>query len=64
MPNALPSTETLAEASARHRVSVKTLRRRISEGRLTAYRFGPTLIRVDPAEVDALLRPIPAVSAV
>jgi len=59
MPPVSSSTETLAMASARHAVSVKTLRRRISEGRLTAYRFGPTLIRVDPAEVDGLLRPIP-----
>ena len=55
--------ETLAEAAERHRCSVKTLRRRISDGRLTAYRFGPTLIRLNPAEVDALLRPIPSAAA-
>lgn len=55
----LPQYETLAEAAERHRCSTKTLRRRIAEGQLTAYRFGPQLIRLDPAEVDALLRPIP-----
>ncbi len=60
MPTPLPTTETLAQAAARHGVSVKTLRRRVAEGKIVAYRFGPTLIRVDPAEVDALLRPIPA----
>ena len=54
-----PKFETLAESAERHRCSVKTLRRRIADGHLTAYRFGPTLIRVDPAEVDALLRQIP-----
>lgn len=54
-----PQYETLAESAERHRCSTKTLRRRIAEGQLTAYRFGPHLIRLDPREVDALLRPIP-----
>jgi len=40
-------------------VSVKTLRRYISEGRLTGYRIGPRNIRVDPDELDALARRIP-----
>ena len=40
-------------------VSEKTLRRYISEGRLTGYRFGPRMIRVDLNELDALFRPIP-----
>ena len=53
------STETIAEAAARHGVSTKTIRRRIADGELIGYRFGPHLIRLDPAEVDALLRPIP-----
>ncbi len=55
--------ETVAEAVERTGVSTKTIRRRIAEGRLTGYRFGPTLIRLNPAEVDALLRPIPSVVA-
>jgi excisionase family DNA binding protein len=54
-----PQYRPLAEEAARLGVSVKTLRRRISDGQLAAYRLGH-LIRVDPAEVDALLRPIPA----
>jgi excisionase family DNA binding protein len=53
--------ETILEAAARTRVSARTLRRWIADGRLTAYRYGPHLIRLDPAEVDALLRPIPTV---
>lgn len=51
--------ETIAEAAARTGVSTKTIRRRIAEGQVTGYRFGPRFIRLDPAEVDALLRPIP-----
>lgn len=51
--------ETIAEAASRLHVSPKTVRRRIADGHLTAYRVGPQLIRLDPAEVDALLRPIP-----
>ncbi len=58
-----PQYETIAEAAARVGVSGKTIRRRMAEGRLTGYRFGPTLIRLHPSEVDALLRPIPGAAA-
>ena len=52
--------ETTADAARRHKVSVRTIRRRIADGSITAYRSGPHLIRLDPAEVDAaLLRAIP-----
>jgi excisionase family DNA binding protein len=54
-----PRYESLVEAAERLGVSTKTLRRRIADGSLTAYRLGPHLIRLDPAEVDALARPIP-----
>ncbi len=40
-------------------VSTKTIRRWISSGRVAGYRAGPRLIRVDLAELDAMLRPIP-----
>ena len=40
-------------------VSTKTIRRYIASGRLTGYRIGPRLIRVDLNELDAILRPIP-----
>lgn len=50
---------TVAEAAARIGVNTKTVRRRIADGSLVGYRVGPRLIRLDPAEVDALLRPIP-----
>ncbi len=55
----IASYETIAEAARRTGVSTKTIRRRIADGTLTGYRFGPTLLRLHPAEVDGLLRPIP-----
>ena len=44
-------------------VSPRTLRRRIAAGDLTGYRIGPRLLRVDLAELDAMLRPIPTASS-
>ena len=39
-------------------VSTKTVRRWIAEGRLTGYRVGPRLIKIDLNELDAMLRPM------
>ena len=50
---------TLAEAAEMYGVSERTLRRRISEGRLPAYRIGPRAIRVSVADVENLARRIP-----
>ena len=45
-------------------VSTKTIRRRIADGTITGYRFGPRLLRVDLDEIDSrLLQPIPTVTA-
>lgn len=41
-------------------VSVRTLRRYIAQGRLTGYRVGPRLVKVDLNELRQLARPIPA----
>ncbi len=38
----------------------RTIRRRIADGSLSAYKAGPRLIRVDLNDVDAWLRPISA----
>ena len=40
-------------------VSIKTIRRRIAAGELTAYRVGTKIIRIDLEEVDGLLHRIP-----
>lgn len=49
---------SLPDAAEHYGVSTKTLRRYISAGRITGYRFGPRMIRVDLDELDALLRPL------
>ncbi len=50
---------TLKEAAAWYGVSVRTLRRRIAEGALPAYRVGPRAIRVRSEDVAALGARIP-----
>lgn len=39
-------------------VNPKTIRRWIAAGRLSAYRLGPRLIKVDLDQLDAMLQPI------
>ena len=41
------------------KVSERTIRRYIANGQLAGYRIGKRMIRVDLAEVDELLKPIP-----
>lgn len=48
---------SLQEAADRVGVSVKTLRRRIAEGKLPAYRSG-RIIRVRAADVDEMMQPV------
>lgn len=61
MPShAKPRYAALAAAADYGDCSVKTIRRRIADGTLTGYRFGPRSIRVDLNELDALMRPIPS----
>lgn len=54
-----PAYESLAQASQRTGLSIRTLRRRIADGSLPAYRNGPRVIRVKPVDVDRLLQLIP-----
>lgn len=51
---------SLAEAAEFAGISIKTLRRRIAEGALPAFRTGPRLIRVYPEDLIALAKPINA----
>jgi excisionase family DNA binding protein len=53
---------TIDKAAAYIDANPRTIRRSIAEGRLTGYRFGSRIIRVDLNEVDAALRPIPTVN--
>lgn len=51
---------SVQEAAEYLDVSVKTMRRLCSEGSLTVYRLGGEhrMIRLDRAEVEALMRPV------
>lgn len=49
----------LSKAAEYLDTSPRTVRRAISEGRLTGYRFGPRSLRVDLNEVDAVIRVVP-----
>jgi excisionase family DNA binding protein len=51
--------ETIQHAAERLAVNPRTIRRMIARGDLPAYRFGPTIVRLIPAEVDDAVRPIP-----
>ena len=51
--------ESLSSAAQRTGLSIRTLRRRIANGDLHAYRSGPRVIRVDPDDVDRLMVRIP-----
>jgi excisionase family DNA binding protein len=54
------SRMSVAEAAEYHHCSQRTIRRAIHDGRLRAYRVGPRLIRIDPADLDRMAQLIPA----
>ena len=47
---------TINEAAAYLGVSPRTIRRRVHDGTITGYRFGPRAVRIDLDELDAALR--------
>lgn len=51
---------TLAEAAELMSVSVKTLRRRIDDGTIPAYRCGRRVIRVRLEDLDGVFQRVPA----
>ena len=48
--------QSIAEAGRDWGISPRTVRRRIEDGTLMAYRIGPKLIRLDAAEVAEAFR--------
>lgn len=50
---------SISDAATYADLSTRTIRRYIAEGRLTGYRVGPRLVKIDLAELDTLARPIP-----
>jgi excisionase family DNA binding protein len=49
---------TIKQTAEYFGVDVKTIRRWIAQGRLTAYRVGPRLIRIDRESIMKLASPI------
>lgn len=47
--------ESLTDAAECTGLSIRTIRRRIAAGQLRAYRSGPRVLRVDPADIDRLM---------
>lgn len=56
-----PHYVTMSSAAERWSVSVDTIRRMVSTGKIEGFRLNGRVIRVDLAEVDACFRPIPTV---
>ncbi len=56
---ALPTYLSLEQAAEITDQSIRTLRRRISDGSLPAYRLGPRIIRIKLDDLQALARRIP-----
>lgn len=54
---------SLAEAAELAGLSIRTLRRRIADGELPAYRTGPRLIRVHPDDLATLVVPMNTAAA-
>ena len=54
----VPEWDTIQAAAELYKVSVKTIRRRISDGTIEAVRFGPSLIRVNLTSLDNVSRPL------
>lgn len=48
---------TITQAAKRISCSRKTIERRVADGTFTRYNFGPRMVRLDAAEIDALLAP-------
>lgn len=55
---------SLPDAAELYGVHAHTLRRWIAAGRITGYRFGPRMLRVDLDELDGMLRPLATAKAV
>jgi len=62
MSNETKNLVRISEATKRYPVSKNTIRRRINDGTLTAYRFGPRIIAVDLNEIEAMFKPVVTVN--
>jgi excisionase family DNA binding protein len=54
-----PRLVGIAEAAGHAGISPRTLRRYIADGLIPGYRVGPRLVKIDLADLGALVKPIP-----
>lgn len=54
---------TIRVAAERYRCHSDTIRNRITDGSLKAFRFGPKLIRVSLSDLEQLFRVVPSVES-
>jgi excisionase family DNA binding protein len=59
-PRTLKRPATIEHVALHYGVTIKTVRRWIAAGLLTAYRVGPHAIRVDMTEAEELAKPVTA----
>lgn len=59
-PPACRRLASVGQAAEYAGISTRTIRRYIVDGRITGYRIGPKLIKVDLGELDKITRPIAA----
>ena len=62
-PKSQPRFTTIADAAAYLHVNTRTVRRMVADGTLTGYRHGSRILRVERAELDRVLRPIPSAAS-
>ncbi len=55
----LPTYLSLAQAAQITEQSIRTIRRRVSDGSLPAYKFGPRHIRIRLDDLEAMAQRIP-----
>ena len=58
MDSTTPVGLTIAEFANAIAASPATVRRMIARGDLRAYRYGPRIIRIDPADLRAMREPV------
>jgi len=61
-PGPLPHRAKIPAAAAAYGISPKTLRRMVTDGKLSGYRLGKQIVLVDLDELEALLKPVRAVA--
>lgn len=58
MDTTAPNFQTIEDAAERYKVNPRTIRRLIEAKKITVYKIGSKIIRIDVNETDALFREV------